>query len=752
MSQISKLHEEGNTGDGVKIAIIDSGIDFNHPALGNGCFGRPECLVEMGYDFVGDDFPKKPAVESPEPLDCHGHGTHVAGIIAAQQTAGNPWGFTGAAPGVKLRAYRVVGCADGTTNTIMLKALARAVQDKPHIISISMSSDNGFPDSVLHTALSRVVERGIAVLQATGNKGDKGLFFPGSPAKGVVGVANVANRADVDELYRLNFSINDGPQIAAGAKLGLPDDWANVSMPLWAGDSCAAESGSQKDLSGHIVLFNFKGCDETLFSSKLRNLTARGARYLLGFSELPMWMNHAPDMIWPDSTGLAGVAGIQIGLGRFWTKKLSQGHTVVVSMPSVDNYEPFYTPALSLAGGSIDKNTSWGPTWDMDVSPNFGAVGERILSTFPLRKGGYAVHSGTSMACPLAAAVWALVLRARPRLTASQIANVISTAAEPVYLWDSVAWEIDWTSRAPVAQQGSGLIKAFRAVHNHAIIQPPSLTFNDTDSFISSATLFLDNINRERVQYRVWHSPAPTMYTLGEGSHYPQEYPNDIASGASASLSFSIDNVIVEPNQRAEIQVTPTPPSGLDAARLPYWSGFIFINGSDGSRLTVPYHGLSGSIQDATVLGPNDVWIAKSTDKQLNRIPKNYTFGIPRHGSRKQAADLPKLVFKVGLATPIVHAYVVPNVAYANVSCGAAKTSNWMGTRILGGLPSFPYEWQERGTRQVEWTGKLQGGCQVPAGTYKIMVTAKRLRSVEGDANEQRWDTSMTDWFKIDYV
>jgi subtilisin family serine protease len=137
MTQIDKLHAEGITGKGFRVAIVDSGVDYTHPALG-GCFG-PGCLVEVGYDFTGDRFMpgSQPAEPDEDPMDeCVGHGTHVAGTIAAQ-LENNEYGFVGAAPGVKLGAYRMWGCTSRSTIEIELAAFARAVEDGADIISYS---------------------------------------------------------------------------------------------------------------------------------------------------------------------------------------------------------------------------------------------------------------------------------------------------------------------------------------------------------------------------------------------------------------------------------------------------------------------------------------------------------------------------------------------------------------------------------------------------------------------------------------
>ena len=81
----------GFSGSGVRIGIIDTGVDYRHPALG-GCFGAG-CKVEFGYDLVGDDFdgsPSSVAQPDPDPQDCDGHGTHVAGVAGGLASRGLP--------------------------------------------------------------------------------------------------------------------------------------------------------------------------------------------------------------------------------------------------------------------------------------------------------------------------------------------------------------------------------------------------------------------------------------------------------------------------------------------------------------------------------------------------------------------------------------------------------------------------------------------------------------------------------------
>lgn len=81
MTGVNKLHKQGITGRGIRIGIIDSGINYPHPSLG-GCFG-PGCKVAYGLDFVGDAYngTNAPSPDSDPNDTCNGHGTHVAGIV-----------------------------------------------------------------------------------------------------------------------------------------------------------------------------------------------------------------------------------------------------------------------------------------------------------------------------------------------------------------------------------------------------------------------------------------------------------------------------------------------------------------------------------------------------------------------------------------------------------------------------------------------------------------------------------------------
>ena len=163
------------TGHGIRVAIVDTGIDYTHPDLG-GCFGTG-CKVVNGYDLRNDD---------PDPLDDGGHGTHCAGVVAANGT------MRGVAPGATLLAYKVLdGSGYGSISGI-IAGIDRAADpdqdpgtnDAVDIISLSLGY-SGTPGDPWSLAVRAAAEQGILVAVAAGNQGPNfsNLDSPGLDAK-----------------------------------------------------------------------------------------------------------------------------------------------------------------------------------------------------------------------------------------------------------------------------------------------------------------------------------------------------------------------------------------------------------------------------------------------------------------------------------------------------------------------------------------------------------------------------------------
>jgi subtilisin family serine protease len=133
--QADRIQALGNKGKGVKIGIIDSGVDYTRTPLG-GCFG-PGCKIAGGYDFVGDDYDgTNDPVPDDDPFDnCYPHGTFVAGIIGAND---NEYNVTGVAPEASLYQYRIFGCTGASSDDLVIMAMQRAFNDGVDVINLSL--------------------------------------------------------------------------------------------------------------------------------------------------------------------------------------------------------------------------------------------------------------------------------------------------------------------------------------------------------------------------------------------------------------------------------------------------------------------------------------------------------------------------------------------------------------------------------------------------------------------------------------
>ena len=145
------VHEGGNIGTGVDIAVIDSGIDYNHPDLDANYAG--------GYDFVNKD---------DNPMDDNGHGTHVAGTIGAEV---NGAGVIGVAPGVKIYALKVLDADGSGYFSDIIAALEWCIDHNIDITNNSYGSSSD-PGETVKLAFDKAYAAGILNVAAAGNAGN----------------------------------------------------------------------------------------------------------------------------------------------------------------------------------------------------------------------------------------------------------------------------------------------------------------------------------------------------------------------------------------------------------------------------------------------------------------------------------------------------------------------------------------------------------------------------------------------------
>ncbi|GAB1319843.1 Subtilase [Madurella fahalii] len=751
MTQVNKFRDAGITGQGIKIGIIDTGIDYLHPALG-GCFG-PGCLVSYGADLVGDAFN---GANTPRPDDdpidnCNGHGTHVAGIIAAQSN--NPHGIIGAAQGATLGAYRVFGCSGDVGNDILIAAYNMAYEDGSDIITASIGGPSGWSEDPWAAVVSRIVENGVPCVVSAGNDGAAGIFYASTAANGkkVTAIASVDNTMTPALLSSGSFSVDDTESKNFGFTGGEPSPRNNVSLPLWAvnfdttdpANGCDPYPDSTPDLSGHIVLVRRGTCT---FELKAANARAKGARYVIFYNNAP-----GTAVASAGAAGISGVVMVTAEQGESWIRALEAGSEVVVNLVN-----PVTAPSFlaqfnnTLTPGFLSDFTSWGPTFEVEVKPQFSAPGGMILSTYPRLLGSYGVLSGTSMACPLAAAIYALMIDVRGAKDPKTLENLLSATARPNFFRRNGE---SLPLLAPVPQQGAGLMQAWDAAHATTLLSVSSLSFNDTDHFNPVQKFDISNTGTKAVTYSLGHAGAATAYTFSTDTTItPAAFPGELTADF-ATLSFvPTGDFTLQPGESQSIEVTAVPPKGLNAKRLPVYSGYVAINGSDGSALSLPYIGVAGSMHSAVVLDARGTLLSRSRDAMNMPVPANMTFVVPPAGrandtSYRNRTELPKLVATLSMGSRLVRVDVVP---MTNCSTVARKAAVVLGTRTLGQPEGLPSLYNARGTFEYTWDGRLDDGTYVPAGLYKFAVKALRIFGDENQASE--YDGLETVAFRIRYL
>ena len=226
--------------DGIVVAVVDSGVDYYHPELSGRMWANPEEAGQgpsngypgdtMGWDFVAND---------NDPQDAFGHGTHMAGIIAAETD--NGIGIAGVAPAARIMAVRAIaGAGKGTSSTIAA-GIVYAADNGAHVIAVSSGCVTRCPsDPVVEQAVRHASAKGALVVISAGNNGDNLAWY--SPQNMVDARPIVVNATDELDRRESFGNVGDFLDLAApgGGRNPAPavvDPVSNI-LSLAAG-SCA---------------------------------------------------------------------------------------------------------------------------------------------------------------------------------------------------------------------------------------------------------------------------------------------------------------------------------------------------------------------------------------------------------------------------------------------------------------------------------------------------------------------------------
>jgi len=584
------VQNNGFTGKGVKVAVLDSGIDYTHAALGGsgnvadfdandptiiepGSF--PTAKVVGGHDFVGEDWPDGPEAPDPDPLDKGdgaGHGTHVAHIIG---------GVGGVAPDVDLYAVKVCSSVSTSCSGIaLIQGMEFSLdpngdgklRDRVNIINMSLGASYGQPfDDDLSMAVENATKAGVLTVASAGNSSDK-PYANGTPAA-APSALSVAQTAVPSAFLPLM-------QIVAPASIvgQFPAVWQPWSAPLTTAiqapvqygdgaggnlDGCAAFAPGS--LAGKIVLVNRGTC---AFSVKIANIGAGGG--LIGIIGLV-----APGDPFEGSYGGGDVTIPGYMVSQAVANRLRNG------LPdTVVRFDP--TVGIPLVGSMVGSS-SRGPQHEDTtlIKPEIGAPGASVSAIYGTGT-GEGPFGGTSGAAPMVSGAAALVLQASGGVKATpngtpnglsvghglrplEVKSLLVNNGETDIINDPLTGDL-----APITRIGGGEVRVDKAVSAPAAawasdVPSGTLSFgfvDVTDTVTMTRTVTIRNYANKARTYTV----TPTF-----------RFADDVANGAVSVSAPSKVSVKPGKGRDTTFQVTLT----IDGSKL---RGNFMNSGSMGAN------------------------------------------------------------------------------------------------------------------------------------------------------------------------
>jgi minor extracellular serine protease Vpr len=605
---------EGRAGRGIKIGVIDSGIDQTHPAFQDNQLaipsGFPKCTVSsdcstftnnkviVARSYVAQlaaGFGSNPAATSrPDDYsarDLDGHGTAVAMCAAGETNTGPAATITGMAPKAYLGNYKVFGSPEinpFTGGDIIIMALEDALNDGMDIAELSLGQpaisgplDQGAacgqtgttPCDPEAAAAENAVQSGMLVVVAAGNQGEDGLNAPtlntvGSPADAPSAIAvggstnshtwgsgvEVTGAGVPPALQLIQGQFGDGPFLSAPLTAPLKD-----VGPI-SGDPLGCNSIPAGSLAGDIALIERGTC---FFVDKVNNAQNAGALGVI------FWDPNTDTSDSPSGLANTNIPAILIGV--------TAGTALKSFIDAHPNYAVTLNPnlvAIAQTPNIIASFSSRGPSINGGLKPDVTAVGtdlymaaERLDPNGDLYSpNGYTAADGTSFATPLVAGAAALVKQKTPGLTALQLKSaVVNTAAQSL---------TDEFGAASVLSAGAGLLNAHAAVSANVTVIPATISFGFLDQVGSfpppSQQLEIANSGSSTLNLTLSVTPTvkdtQSQVTLSKSSV-------SISAGQSTTVTVAISG--------------STPTNGGD------YYGFIVIAGGS-QTLHVPYLYVAG--------------------------------------------------------------------------------------------------------------------------------------------------------------
>ncbi|WP_430510363.1 S8 family serine peptidase [Gottfriedia solisilvae] len=463
---LDQLHAEGLTGKGIKIGILDTGIDYNHPDLKDAYKG--------GYDFVDDDSDPMETtytdwVKAGKPGSANGadyyteHGTHVAGIIGGRGVSDSEYKQVGAAPESDLYAYRVLGPGGSGASDDIIAAIDKAVKDGMDVINMSLGASINDPLYATSVAVNNAVLSGVTTVVAAGNNGDK-MDTLGSPGAAALALTVGASSVAID-LYQYSGKQNGTDYNVRQLAQNYSDDLTTLKGKAYqlvdVGLANPADFAG-KDVKGKIAYIH-RGTIALI--DKIKNAKAAGAVGVL-------MANNVENK---NEGAIQAFLGESVDAIPSFSVSYDEGLAITESIKSGKNEFTFGEfSKIQTASDELAAFSSRGPSRvNYDIKPEVTAPGVSILSTVPFyvnNKTGdgtkpedyqyaYERLSGTSMATPYVAGVSALLLQSNKGLEPADIISILMNTADPL------------SNAYSVFEIGSGRVDAYEAIHSNVELE-----------------------------------------------------------------------------------------------------------------------------------------------------------------------------------------------------------------------------------------------------------------------------------------
>lgn len=535
-----------NAGKGVKVAIIDSGIDVDHPCFDDAGYAAQTQLGDRRFTnnkiIAAKVFYNKAKNQGLTAEAIDSHGTHVSGTVACNyQTAASvsgvdiPYDPSGVAPAALLGNYNVFpGTLESARSEDILNALDAAYADGFDVANMSLGGGANGKQDLLTIAVDNLDRANMVVAVSSGNEGP-GHYTVGSP--GSAARALTAGGSTVGHYVAAPVTVDgatygavsgDFPVVGGAPLVALLAAVTTAPVNAFNGLNEACTALPAGSLAGKIALIARGTCD---FSTKIRNAELAGAVAVLVANRIPgdptaMGQGTSPDGVQPT------VPAYMVSLADALVLKTKHGLGASIS--------PDLAYFLSGNDDIQYESSSQGPTdVDFRVKPDVVAPAVNVLSSIPGddcgATGCWAFFSGTSMASPHLAGAAAVVRGQHPTWTAEQVRSAIVNTAEQgtVTNIDSSAIQTD------VNIVGAGQLDLDAAVAARAALAPVSTTFGSVPSGSGQTrtkTVTITNLTGGAVTWNL-----AITDTVGAGVAFSVSATSvSLAAGASATVTVTM--------------------------------------------------------------------------------------------------------------------------------------------------------------------------------------------------------------------